>query len=113
MRGLTPRSMQVHPKGLGTAGDTFMSATAAARLSVELPRSGHYMPESKCHASAAPVAPQLSPQQLEFLTNFRLVVQPKLAQLLALLGSQEVSRNLALVQVRGRSAAQQAAAVQP
>ncbi|GAB4822878.1 hypothetical protein N2152v2_009924 [Parachlorella kessleri] len=91
--------MQVHPRGLDTAGDTFMSATAAARLSVELPRSAHYMPESKSHASAAPVAPQLSSHQLEFLTNFRLVVQPKLAQLLALLGSQEVARNLALVQV--------------
>jgi hypothetical protein len=88
--------MQVHP---GTA------ATRMATMTVEAPLPAPLYDSCASASVARTLAGmQLSPQQWQFLSNWRDVVHPKLAQLLSLLGSQEVARNLAVVQVRGRAA---------
>lgn len=56
-------------------------------------------PESVVAMPLAPSTPQPCQQQLAFLQTWRESIQPRLSQLLALLGNQEVAKNLALAQV--------------
>lgn len=55
--------------------------------------------QPSCTRLDAGARPQLTAQHLAFITNWQLVLGPKLTQLLELLGKQNVAANLALAQV--------------
>lgn len=96
----------------GSAGSQFWRSATFASLTSDAAGSmncvatlQHCAPPVPAMSSAvAPPAarcgaPQLSAQQLEFLGNWQHSVQPRLQQLLTLLGQKDISRSLALAQV--------------